>query len=143
MEAILSIEEKNFKLKKDPESNRWYESDDVYGGYFGFEIKTTDQIIKIGIDNSQSCCEDWGCVTTNDDLASFIGARIVAISVTDKILMNTKIEALEYLDAGGVMFVNLETTIGLLQFVAYNAHNGYYGHDAVLVSKQLNKEIVL
>ncbi len=36
------------------------------------------------------------------------------------------------------MFVNLETNVGLLQFVAYNSHNGYYGHDAVLVSKQLN-----
>ena len=50
------------------------------------------------------------------------------------------IEELEYLDSGGAMFVNLETSEGLLQFVAYNAHNGYYGHEAVLVSKQLNHE---
>ena len=31
---------------------------------------------------------------------------------------------------GGVMFVNLETDMGTLQFVAYNEHNGYYGHEA-------------
>lgn len=33
------------------------------------------------------------------------------------------------------MFINVETTRGLLQFAAYNEHNGYYGHDVLLVSK--------
>ncbi len=58
----------------------------------------------------------------------------------DNALNNTKIEELESLESGGAMFVHLETSEGLLQFVAYNSHNGYYGHDAVLVSKQLNHE---
>jgi len=26
----------------------------------------------------------------------------------------------------------------ILQFVAYNCHNGYYGHDALVQSEQLN-----
>ena len=28
------------------------------------------------------------------------------------------------------MFVNINTSNGLLQFAAYNNHNGYYGHNA-------------
>lgn len=30
-----------------------------------------------------------------------------------------------------------------MQFVAYNAHNGYYGHQARVVSKQLKHEVCL
>ena len=41
---------------------------------------------------------------------------------------------------GGVMFVNITTSKGVLQFVAYNEHNGYYGHSACVISKQLNHE---
>ena len=48
-------------------------------------------------------------------------------------------EECEFLDAGDCMFVNVNTTEGLIQFTAYNCHNGYYGHDAVLISKQLNE----
>ena len=30
---------------------------------------------------------------------------------------------------GGIMFVNFVTSKGVMQFVLYNEHNGYYGHD--------------
>ena len=46
------------------------------------------------------------------------------------------------LDAGSAMFINVETTNGLLQFVAYNEHNGYYGHEVKLVSKYDDKIII-
>jgi hypothetical protein len=48
----------------------------------------------------------------------------------------------EDLDAGSAMFINVETTKGLLQFVAYNEHNGYYGHEVKLVSKYDDKIII-
>lgn len=48
----------------------------------------------------------------------------------------------EDLDAGSAMFINVETTKGLLQFVAYNEHNGYYGHEVKLVSKYNDKTII-
>ena len=35
------------------------------------------------------------------------------------------------------MFVNLETNKGTLQFVAYNEHSGYYGHEAKVQCTQL------
>ena len=98
------------------------------------------ETIQIGISNGQSCCESFGCIITNDETKEFIGAELKSLAIVDTALNNKKIEELEYLDSGGAMFVNLETSEGLLQFVAYNAHNGYYGHEAVLVSKQLNHE---
>lgn len=129
MEKILRIEETSFKT-----------SEKDWNTFDGYQIITDDQTIKIGISNCQSCCEIFGCIITNDDTAEFIGKELKSISIVDAALNNKKIEELEYLDSGGAMFVNLETSVGLLQFVAYNAHNGYYGHDAVLVSKQLNHE---
>jgi len=129
MEKILRIEETNFKTKE----KSW-------GGYDGFQIITDKQTIQIGISDGQCCCESFGCLITNDDTTEFIGAKLKSIAIVDTALNNKKIEELEYLDSGGAMFVNLETSKGLLQFVAYNGHNGYYGHEAVLVSKQLNHE---
>jgi hypothetical protein len=129
MEKILRIEESNFKTNEKSER-----------AYDGYQIITNLQTIQIGISDVQSCCESFGCIITNDDTSEFIGAELLGVSVTDNTLNNKKIEELEYLDSGGAMFVNLETNKGLLQFVAYNAHNGYYGHEAVLISKQLNHE---
>ncbi|MBK6546417.1 MAG: hypothetical protein IPG12_14265 [Saprospiraceae bacterium] len=130
MEKILRIEETTFKKTKDD----WQSFD-------GFQIITDLQTIKIGISNDRSCCESFGCIITNDETKEFIGAELKSLAIVDTALKNNKkIKELEYLYCGGAMFVNLETSEGLLQFVAYNAHNGYYGHEAVLLSKQLNHE---
>lgn len=130
MEKIIKIEQSEFFKDENNESN-WYSFD-------GFVITTNIQTIKIGISNFQSCCENFGCIITNDNIEEFIDSELKDIYIVDNSLNNKKIEELEYLDCGGVMFVNFETSEGLLQFVAYNAHNGYYGHEAVLISKQLN-----
>jgi hypothetical protein len=129
MEKILRIEETTFKKTKED-----------YQSFDGFQIITDLQTIKIGISSGQCCCESFGCIITNDETKEFIGAELKSLAIVDTALNNKKIEELEYLDCGGAMFVNLETTEGLLQFVAYNGHNGYYGHEAVLVSKQFNHE---
>ncbi len=36
------------------------------------------------------------------------------------------------------MFLTIKTSKGIFQFAVYNSHNGYYGHDGVLM-KQDNK----
>lgn len=110
-----------------------------YKAYDGLLIKTDDQEIFVGVDNNESCCESWGYVTSEDDLNQFIGAEIRNITRVDEGLKSTNL-ALDkkYLDEGGAMFINIETTKGLFQIAAYNSHNGYYGHTAVLVSKQLS-----
>ena len=126
-------------LKEFAPKQKLTEADVIPVGPDGKQI-TDQQTIKVGISSGQSCCESYGYLTTNDDLKEFEGTELLSISIVDTALNNKKIEELEYLDAGGAMFVNFETSKGLMQLVAYNGHNGYYGHDAVLVSKQLNHE---
>lgn len=132
METILKIEElKDVRLEKE----RW-------GTYDGFAVSTDKQVIKLLIDNGQDCCEQWGYFMSEDDFEKFVGAELIEISITDTALNTKKYnEQIEYgLDDGGVMFVNINTTKGLLQFTAFNAHNGYYGHKAIVISEQLNHE---
>ena len=129
-EKIKSIEEQTFKL----------DSKD-YTTFEGFLVVTNKQTIKVGIDSGQSCCEDYGYFMTNDEIDEFIGASLLSIDVVDDCLNKEKLKDLSFDYGGGVMFVNFETDKGTLQFTAYNEHNGYYGHEAVIISNQLtNKE---
>lgn len=116
-ETILKIEEVEFDNKE------------------GFAIVTDKQKIVMGISSNQSCCENFGYFWTNDSVENFVGAKLLNVSLTDTLL---KTESFDKEYAGDVMFVNFETNKGTLQFVAYNEHNGYYGHEAVVVSTQLD-----
>lgn len=125
MEKILKIEETSFSI------NTW-------DSHSGFQIITNKQIIKLGISNLQSCCETWGYFLSEDDISSFIGSKIKGIEIVDTELKTKIKDMFEYgLDSGDTLFVNIITTKGILQFVAYNAHNGYYGHHAVVISEQV------
>jgi hypothetical protein len=108
--------------------------------YDGIEIETSQQKIYLLIDDSQSCCEQWGYFMSEDNVDSFVGATLIDIKLTDTELKTGTIEELGNLDEGGLIFVDLITNIGTLQFVAYNIHNGYYGHTAKVISTQLNHE---
>jgi hypothetical protein len=121
METILKIEETTFDGKD------------------GFVITTSEQQIKLGIDNGQSCCENWGYFMSEDDTSDFIGAKLIDVKITDTLLKPNDEFDVNDMYEGDVMFVNVETDKGLLQFVAYNEHNGYYGHEACVISKQLNE----
>lgn len=126
-ETILRINETTFKKDK----NSWE-------SYDGFEIVTDNQSIKLGITNGQSCCESWGYFMTNDSLDEFIGAEILDVKVVDDSLNVETLKKEQLYDDACIMFVNIETNKGTLQFTAYNQHNGYYGHDAIVISDQLN-----
>lgn len=98
--------------------------------------------IEFVISNLQDCCESWGYLSSEDDFGSFIGSELKNVYVTytklETIVSNMK----EDLDAGSAMFINVETTKGLLQFAAYNEHNEYYVHAVKLVSKYNDKTII-
>ena len=133
-ELIESIQEGSFSLGK-------------YDNYDGFIIKTNLQEIKVGIENGQSCCEQWGYLTSedSDDLDSFIGGELLSITSTDSTLMSTTLDKLstEGIDIDSAVFITFETTKGTFQITAYNEHNGYYAHDVKVLSNQLNLEITL
>lgn len=117
-----------------------YEKTERYEGMSGFEVVTTKQTIKLAINNHQDCCEDWGFFWSNDIPNDFIGAHVRGVSITDTALNTEKVPDVY---EGGVMFVNIDTDLGVLQFVAYNSHNGYYGHTAKVECEQLKHEETL
>ena len=85
---------------------------------------------------------------SNDDLGSFIGATVRGLSITDTALneavwTKAELDPTERYYQGNTMFVNIDTDRGVLQFVAYSEHNGYYGHTAWVTSKQLTYEETL
>lgn len=116
--------------------------------FCGVIINTTKQTILIGIDNCHRCCENYGSfavkneahIDTNDDLREFVNANLLDIKVVDT---SNSVIALDYLKDEKVhldsaMFVNIYTSNGVLQFVMYNEHNGFYGHSITILSKQLS-----
>ena len=133
MNKIIEIKEIN-GYKSDP--NCW-------GGYDGYKIKTEQDEYLFLIDNGQNCCEDWGYLSTPDELSDYIGADLLSVK---RVTVNdcAKDENLKYMmeckyDPANTMFVNVETSNGLLQFAAYNQHNGYYSHKVVLLK---NGEVI-
>jgi len=121
------------------------DNDAKWRHYSGFEIETDAQCIVLGIDDGQSCCESWGYFMSHDDVADFIGATVVGVSIVDTALCVARVEREEAhtRDDGDIMFVNIDTDRGVLQFCAYNKHNGYYGHQAVVISKQASASFIL
>lgn len=126
MATIESIKETTFSTREG------------YCGYDGFVIEMTDGTdIKMGISNYQSCCENWGYLMSEDNLDDFIGAYIYSIEGVGQALEHVQVPSIY---EGGIMFINISTSKGLLQFVAYNGHNGYYSHDAVVIQNGVTLE---
>lgn len=124
MAKILRIEDYGFRVKSE---RTWGSGYDTYDGY----VITTDiGDIKVGVDDNQSCCENWGYLTSLDNPEDFVGAEVLSVKVVDEAL---KVYEDFSIYEGGVMFVNIETNKGVFQLVVYNEHNGYYSHDAVVI----------
>ena len=107
--------------------------------YDGYMVDTEDSIILVLINNVNLCCENWGILTSDDNLGEYTGAIINDIAVVDKALNETIVKDLS-LDEGEAIFVNFNTNKGILQLGVYNAHNGYYGHAVKII--QAKKEIL-
>jgi hypothetical protein len=110
----------------------------------GFKISSqTEEILAI-ISNDQDCCEKFGYFATNDNINEFVGADIFGIDITSECLDKTRLEkeklTKDWLDAGKVVFVDIQTNKGTLQLAVYNSHNGYYGHDIKIRSRNLIHE---
>lgn len=144
MEIIQSITERSFPYEYEPRFMTPEEAMSVPAaggnGTDGFEIVTSEQVIALMIDMRTGCCETPGYFMTNDDIQEFIGAELRSVTLTDTALNTIKsIPDVGY--DGGIVFVNLTTNRGVLQFVAYNQQNGYYSHDVRIRSKQLRTDI--
>lgn len=109
----------------------------AFGGYQdmdGYKVVTEDHEMAVLIDNGQSCCESWGYFSSDDDLQQYIGAELKEVNLVDVALNVKKVEdnGANFLDEGGIQFVNFVTDKGTFQLAVYNVHNGYYGHGIVV-----------
>ena len=137
-EIIESIEEHDETLttkRMNHYMKREYDSKKHTAGYI---ITTNKKTVKLLIEDEQDCCEDWGYFMSEDDTEEFIGAELINIEIVDDGLKSSELK-LDKVDDDNArddgrstqtMFVNVNTSKGLLQFTAYNNHNGYYGHTA-------------
>lgn len=110
----------------------------------GWIIKTTKRTIQILVNSDQCCCEDWGSIVSEDNVKYFIGSELLSIESVDKACNSKNMENIEVYE-GSIMFLNVNTDKGLLQFAVYNAHNGYYGHYAFIktIQNEDNKETII
>lgn len=111
---------------------------------------------------NNSCYKDYKAfndenvlITTEDDINYYINSKLKNIKVVDfnlghsdiKRYKNNKLKSKhknfikdntidEY---GGVVFIDINTSKGILQLVVYNFHTGYYGANIIFYDE--NKEI--
>jgi hypothetical protein len=104
-EIILSIEEKPFEKGDQKYLNR----------YDGYVIKTSSREVLAGINNSSSCCENWGYITSHDDPSEFIGAELLDIRITDSLLNSIELPEDVYEDSA--IFITFMTNRGDFQLV--------------------------
>ncbi len=102
----------------------------------GYLIETEKATYYFLIDQDQCCCESFGYLSTPDDFNDFVGADLLSIkrvTVNDCVKQNDLEERMnQEFDPAQTMFINIETSNGLLQLAAYNEHNGYYGHYVIM-----------
>lgn len=72
-------------------------------------------------DNGQSCCESR-YLSTDDDVLSLVGGKLVRIEVKEG-----PNQEVEYGGAHEICFVEVGTDKGFITLTNHNEHNGYYG----------------
>ena len=111
----------------------------------GFKISTSYHNIYILIDSETECCENHGCIMSEDDITDFIGAEILNIYMTDHKLKSYDLtyqidedDEYELCYKDYAMFINVDTSNGPLQFVKYNLYDGTYGHDILIKCEHIS-----
>ena len=116
------------------EKRRRFDNSIYFDEYEGYKVETDKSTYYVLIEGGQNCCEYWGYLSSDDKLDKYIGCELKDVYVTDTAL-NTKLIEIEDNDyCFDSMFVNFNLTNGMVfQLAVYNSHNGYYGHDIILV----------
>lgn len=140
--SFISIEENLNKaaeilINVNVKPNEW----DCKDNLAGYVLSTDKNTYFLLIDDYQSCCEDWGTIACEDEFSNFIGANLIEVSQTtrDKVTQKYITDTLEDGSIDDAIFLNFKTDKGDLQFVVYNDHNGYYGHDVYIKMHELEE----
>ena len=132
----------NEKLLKIEEFKNYKSSEEDWATYEGYLITTDKRTIRIMVSDRSCCCEDWGHISSEDNIDDFIGSNIKELKYIeegswDETAPSRAANDIEYEDVFDCAFVNIITDKGLLQLTVYNHHNGYYGHDIRVIEKDI------
>lgn len=121
-----------------------FETDD-YSSYEGYRIKTSERDIRVLVSSESSCCENFGYISSDDNLSQFVGAELIevwAATLDDRYFPSENLYVKKLVDLRGwdergpdvfeAAFVYIETSRGPLTLAVYNEHNGYYGHEVLI-----------
>jgi len=109
------------------------------GRWLGYAFKMNDKSknITCKIDNSENCCERFGCYT-NSNISDFIGAEYFSVDVGELVVQE---------EPGSDLMATIELCIhtdrGKINIYFYNEHNGYYRHDVYIESEHGKKHVSL
>ena len=78
-------------------------------------------------DEGQDCCE-WRYMTTDDDLAYFVGSELVDIEIRNGGHADD-----EWGEVHEIEFLLVTTSLGVFTIENHNEHNGYYGGFNVVI----------
>ena len=107
---------------------------DSWSGYDGVIITFDDNTqLKFGINDSQDCCEQWGYLHSVDEVEEFIGAEYLGYEERNTWPEQVKESECDMGGGGGFQAIDVKTSNGVMQFVVYNSHNGYYSHSTILI----------
>lgn len=87
--------------------------------------------VKFGIADHQNCCERWDYLHSSDEATDFIGAEYLGL--VEKDMWPDRIDKVEMYEDDNFQAIEVLTSSGVLQFVVYNDHNGYYSHATIVV----------
>lgn len=104
----------------------------------GYEVITDKHNFYVLISEYQCCCEQFGCISSEDDFSLFLEQELLEVNLTDTALEKINVdEEFKYgFDCGDIQFVDFVTKKGVLQLAVYNAHNGYYGHSIYILKDE-------
>lgn len=109
--------------------------------YYGREITKAEKIddrlaltfadgVTIEVwDNGQSCCESR-YMTTDDDIQSLVGHKLIKIETKDGPEIKAEYEEHE------TVYVEVATDGGFITIVNHNEHNGYYGGFGLTITEK-------
>ena len=90
-------------------------------------LKFSDNTSILIKDTGQSCCE-LRYMTTDDNLADFIGATFVGMDIKQAL----DIEEVD-IEEHEVQFLDINTSKGTFTMSTHNEHNGYYGGFSITI----------